>query len=99
MPQPPGFCYSFKMEDYPFLVEAVSNVLTRLREDAGLSKRKLSMISHIDRVYLLQVEQGKYRPTLNFIFLLARSLGIPASELVLLIEREQRKFCERANST
>ncbi len=26
------------------------------------------MNSGIDRVYLLQVEQGKYRPTLNFIF-------------------------------
>lgn len=84
------------MQDYPFLVESVSRVLTRLREDAGLSKRKLAMLSQIDRVYLLQVEQGKYRPTLNFIFLLARALGIPASELVLLIEQEQRKFCRKA---
>ena len=76
------------MEDYPHLTEAISRVLTRLREDAGLSKRRLAMISNLDRVYLLQVEQGKYRPTLNFIFLLARAFGIPAGEFVILVELE-----------
>ncbi|MGE9985435.1 helix-turn-helix domain-containing protein [Desulfovibrio sp. SGI.169] len=78
------------MEDYPKLIEAVSLVLKRLREDAGLSKRKLAEISSIDRVYLLQLEQGKYRPTLNSIFFLAEALEMPAAQLVDLIEREQR---------
>lgn len=78
------------MEDYPKLIEAVSLVLKRLREDAGLSKRKLAEISSIDRVYLLQLEQGKYRPTLNSIFFLAEALGMPAAHLVNLIEQEQR---------
>ena len=80
------------MEDYPQLTEAVSCVITRLRENAGLSKRRLAMISHLDRVYLLQVEQGKYRPTLNFIFWLAQALGISAGELVTLIEQEQERL-------
>jgi len=48
---------------------AVSRALPHLREDAGLSKSKLAEISSIDRVYPLQVEQGKYRPLLNFICL------------------------------
>lgn len=82
------------MEDFPHLTEAVSRVLMRLREDAGLSKRRLAMISNLDRVYLLQVEQGKYRPTLNFIFLLAQAFGMPAGELVTLIEEEQRRLLE-----
>lgn len=82
------------MEDFPHLTEAISRVLTRLREDAGLSKRRLAMISNLDRVYLLQVEQGKYRPTLNFIFLLARALGMPAGELVARIEQEQKRLFE-----
>ena len=84
------------MEDYPQLTEAVSCVITRLREDAGLSKRRLAMISHLDRVYLLQVEQGKYRPTLNFIFWLAQALGMPAGELVTLIEQEQERLLKTA---
>lgn len=81
------------MEDYPFLVEAVARTLERLRVDAGLSKRKLAMISGIDRVYLLQVEQGKYRPTINFLFLLARALGMTATDLLNQIEIEQRALC------
>ncbi|WP_165072846.1 helix-turn-helix transcriptional regulator [Desulfovibrio sp. ZJ200] len=84
------------MEDYPQLTEAISCVITRLREDAGLSKRRLSMISHLDRVYLLQVEQGKYRPTLNFIFWLAQALGMSAGELVTLIEQEQKRLFKNA---
>ena len=79
------------MEDYPKLTEAVANVLTQLREDAGLSKRKLALLTTIDRVYLLQIEQRKYRPTLNAIFLLAQAFGISPSYLVTLIDRE----CQR----
>lgn len=78
------------MEDYPQLTDALSRVLTRLREQASLSKRRLSQLSGIDRVYILQVEQGKYRPTVNFIFLLAEALGIPASTLLSLVESEIR---------
>lgn len=80
------------MEDYPKLTEAVSQVITRLREDAGLTKRRLAIRSHLDRVYLLQVEQGKYRPTLNFIFWLAQALGMSAGEVVTLIEQEQQRL-------
>ncbi len=90
MPKVNPSWYPAKMEDYPNLIEGVSRVLTRLREDAGLSKRKLAGISSIDRVYILQIEQGKYRPTLNSIFFLAQALGIPASRFVELVEREQR---------
>ncbi len=86
------------MEDYPFLMEAISNVLERLRTDAGFSKRKLAAISGIDRVYLLQVEQGKYRPTINFMFLLAKGLGISVSELVTQIEEEQKALCQKNQS-
>lgn len=80
------------MEDYPFLTLAISNVIKNLREDASLSKRKLSQISGIDRVYILQIEQGKYRPTVNFLFLLARALGLPASEVVALVEKEIKRL-------
>lgn len=83
------------MKDYPYLTTAISNVLGRVRENSGLSKRKLAMLSGIDRVYLLQVEQGKYRPTLNFMFLLAEALGIPATELVNLVEQEQRELLKK----
>lgn len=86
------------MEDYPLLTEAVARVITRLRENARLSKRHLARRSHFDRVYLLQVEQGKYHPTLNFIFWLAPPLGLSAGELVKLIEQEQQRLYKIATA-
>ena len=77
------------MDDYPYLVAATSRVITRLREDAGLSKRKFAELASIDRSYLVQIEQGKYRPTLNSIFHMAGALGMSAAELVHQIEKEQ----------
>lgn len=85
------------MEDYPYLIEAISHVLTRLRENAGLSKRRLAEIAGIDRVYLLQIEQGKYRPTLNSVFFIADALGLPPGLLVDLIRQEQQKLSEKTS--
>lgn len=82
------------MDDYPKLTEATAAVLTRLREDAGLSKRKLASLTSIDRVYLLQLEQKKYRPTLNAVFLLAQALGLPPGRLVDMIEAERLRFLD-----
>lgn len=64
----------------------------RLRKDAGLSQQKLADLSSIARVYILQLEQGKFRPTLNSIFFLAKGLGISPDKLVGLIENERKKM-------
>ena len=82
------------MEDHPKLTEATARVLTSLREDAGLSKRKLATLTGIDRVYLLQLEQKKYRPTLNAVFLLAQALGLPPGRLVDMIEAERLRLLD-----
>lgn len=81
------------MDDYPNLTEAVGRVLARHREQAGLSKRRLAQLSSVDRVYLLQLEQGRYRPTLNALFFLADALGLTVGDLVEEIERERRSLC------
>ena len=84
------------MEDHPKLTEATARVLTSLREDAGLSKRKLATLTGIDTVYLLQLEQTKYRPTLNAVFLLAQALGLPPGRLVDMIEAERLRLLGEA---
>lgn len=82
------------MDDHPKLTEATARVLTRLREDAGLSKRRLAALTSIDRVYLLQLEQQKYRPTLNAVFLLAQALGLPPGRLVDMVEAERLRLLD-----
>ncbi|MCD7984621.1 MAG: helix-turn-helix domain-containing protein [Desulfovibrio sp.] len=80
------------MEDFPHLTQAMTTVVARLRKQAGLSQQKMAELSSIARVYLLQLEQGKFRPTLNSIFYLARGLGIPPEYLVELIEKERQQL-------
>lgn len=77
------------MESFIFLSEATVNVIKRLRKEAGLSQQKLASLAGIDRLYILQLEQGKFRPTLNSVFFLARGLGLEPHTLVELIERER----------
>lgn len=84
------------MDNFPFLNEAMSQVIVRLRKKAGYSQQKLAEISSITRVYLLQLEQGKFRPTLNSIFFLAKGLDIPPDQFVELIEKERVKLEKQA---
>lgn len=85
------------MENYPFLNEAVANVISRLRRQAGFSQQRLAEYARVARVYLLQLEQGKFRPTLNSIFFIAGGLGIPPGKLVELIEEERVRLEKNAD--
>lgn len=77
------------MENFPYLNEAISHVVSSQRKKAGYSQQRLADLSSMARVYLLQLEQGKFRPTLNSIFFLATGLEIPPSKFVELIEKRR----------
>ena len=80
------------MDNFPFLNQAVSSVVSKLRKNAGYSQQKLAERSSMARVYLLQLEQGKFRPTLNSIFFIARGLGIAPAKFVSMIEEKRREL-------
>lgn len=80
------------MEKYLFLNEATINILKKLRAEYGYSQERLAEKSDLDRLYILQIEQGKFRPTLNAAFFLAAGLGMEPYEFVKLIEMERKKL-------
>lgn len=80
------------MDNFPFLNQAVSSVVSKLRKNAGYSQQKLAERSSMARVYLLQLEQGKFRPTLNSIFFIAKGLGIAPAKFVGMIEEKRREL-------
>jgi transcriptional regulator with XRE-family HTH domain len=84
------------MEKYPKLNEAIANVLRIRREALGLSKRKLAELAWLERVYIIQLEQGTKRPTLNALFYISEALGLQPSELVRLIEDEIARLAKSA---
>lgn len=80
------------MKDYPYLSEAVSAVLRRRREKIGLSKRKLAELADIERVYLIHLERGEKRPTLNALFYLCDALRLEPEEFVRLVKEEIKQL-------
>lgn len=74
------------MKDYPKLNQAIAYVLKAKREQLNLSKRKLAELAQLERVYLIQLEKGEKRPTVNALFYLSEALGMKASEMLRLVE-------------
>ena len=87
--------FRLKMDDYPELNQTLAKILTLLRTTRQLSKKKLAELSGMERVYLIQLEKGEKRPTVNALFLLAKAFGIKASEFVKMIEDELSKQKEK----
>lgn len=86
------------MKDYPHLSGAVSAVLRRRREKIGLSKRKLAEMADIERVYLIHLERGDKRPTLNALFYLCDALELEPDEFVRLVKEEVRRLKKESDT-
>lgn len=56
--------------------------LTKLREEAGLSKNALSELAGLSQSYLVLLEKGDRNPTLETLVRLAHGLGISLLELL-----------------
>jgi transcriptional regulator with XRE-family HTH domain len=87
------------MEKFPQLKESIANVMRMRRETLGLSKRKLAELAWLERVYIIQLEQGKKQPTLNALFYISKAFGLQPSELVRLIEEEIARLTKSASTS
>ena len=79
------------MEKYPYLNEAVAEVLRTRRAALGMSKRKLLELAMIERAYITGLENGKWNVTLNVLFYLSEALELDPVEFVRLVKEETRK--------
>ena len=76
------------MQDYPGLKAAIAATLRRLREERALSKRQMAQRALLERVYLIQLEKGQKRPSVNALFYICQALNIRPSEMLKIIEDE-----------
>jgi transcriptional regulator with XRE-family HTH domain len=56
--------------------------LRRVRQAKGLSQTALAKRARLSRVYVNNLEGGKYDPTLGVLKRLAKALGVPVTALV-----------------
>jgi transcriptional regulator with XRE-family HTH domain len=56
--------------------------LRRLRQAKGLTQDALAKNARITRVYVNNLEAGKYDPTIGVAKRIAKALGVPVTELL-----------------
>lgn len=59
----------------------VTNGIRARREDAGITQAELARRIGVTRQTLIAIEQGKYSPTLELAFQIARAFGVGLDDL------------------
>lgn len=70
---------------------AFGRVIRRLRQERGLPQEKIAELADLQRKYISLLERADYQPKLSTVFKLAEALGCRPSELIALVEEEQKK--------
>lgn len=71
------------------LVRIFGSNLRKYRNKRGLSQRALYHLSGIDNGMLSRMENGQVNVTLNTLSILARTLNVPCSELLLTTDDDR----------
>lgn len=59
----------------------VTNVIRPLRTDAGITQAQLAQQLGVTRQTVIAIEQGRYSPSLEMAFQIARVLGVRLDEV------------------
>ncbi len=65
-------------------------VVRERREAKGLSQERFAEIAGIHRTYVSAIELGKVRLGLDAAYRVATGLGVPLSELIAAVEKENQ---------
>jgi len=76
------------MNTYPHLAEALSKVIEILRKEKKMTKSSLADFACLQRRYLLAIEQGTKKPTVNAVYSICSALGVPPLEFFRLVTLE-----------
>jgi len=65
-------------------------VLKQLRTEKKISQEKLAELCNLDRTYISLLERGLRQPTLSTLFKISNALEIALSELIKIVENENK---------
>jgi len=69
----------------------VTNTIRSRREEAGMTQAELARLIGVTRQTLIAIEQGRYSPTLEIAFQIARAFGLPLEDLFQYPEPTQKR--------
>lgn len=84
------------MKEYPYLSQAIGNTIEVLRKDRKMTKSALAEFAWLERRYLLEIEQGNKRPTVNAVYSICEALKISPPEFFRKVEEEMGRLTKNA---
>ncbi|WP_353936903.1 helix-turn-helix transcriptional regulator [uncultured Desulfovibrio sp.] len=85
------FVYCHSMQVYPYLAEALAEVIEALRTERGMTKSSLAERASLERRYLREIEQRLKRPTVNAVYAICDALEVPPEDFFQRVSREIEK--------
>lgn len=80
------------MREYPYLSEALGQVIEVYRKNSRMTKTALADFSGLERRYLLEIERGTKKPTVNAIYSICDAFGVSPVEFFGKVEEERKRL-------
>lgn len=80
------------MREYPYLAAALSHIIEIYRKNSHMTKTALADFSGLERRYLLEIEWGTKKPTVNAVYSICEALGVSPVEFFEKVEEERRRL-------
>ena len=80
------------MREFPYLADAISHVVESYRKNTRMTKTALADFSGLERRYLLEIERGTKKPTVNAVYSICEALNVSPVEFFAKVEEERLRL-------
>ena len=82
------------MREFPCLSEAIGHVIEIYRKNSRMTKTALADFSSLERRYLLEIERGTKKPTVNAVYSICEALNVSPVDFFAMVEEERQKLLD-----
>ena len=82
------------MREYPYLAQAMGNIIEVIRKERKMTKSALAEFAWLERRYLREIEQGEKKPTVNAIYSICEALRLSPVEFFRRVEEERKTLSD-----
>lgn len=84
------------MKEYPYLSQPIGNTIEILRKDRGMTKSALAEFAWLERRYLLEIERGDKKPTVNAVYSICEALRVSPLDFFRKVEDERERLARES---
>ena len=84
------------MKEYPYLSQAIGNTIEILRKDRGMTKSALAEFAWLERRFLLEIERGDKKPTVNAVYSICEALRVSPLDFFRKVEDERERLARES---